>query len=298
MSWDIFISHSSEDKNDFVRPLANYLRSQRIRIWYDEFTIGIGDSLREKIDEGIRESKYGLVILSKSFIEKEWTRKELNGLFSKEIYTKEDILLPIWLDITPKEIFDYSPILSDKLSLLATKEEIKEIGDKIIERIKYDRISEKEIQDVLDKFNTNNEFDIKNRISEIEYRLEKLYNYENEIVAIETPNHLKDSENYEEIEKYFAPLYESIDRKYDFPLGIWYIRDFDEDEYYYIKDKIGDWVLGTMSYKEIDDFFFELDFMINIDMLYIFFGFANDSVKNSKINLRDKFYEIGTKNFA
>ena len=70
-SWDFFICHATEDKIDVVGPLAEMLRSRDFRVWYDRWEITIGDSLRRKIDEGLRESRYGIVILSPAFLRKE-----------------------------------------------------------------------------------------------------------------------------------------------------------------------------------------------------------------------------------
>ncbi|MCK9385933.1 MAG: DUF1883 domain-containing protein [Nevskia sp.] len=78
--YDVFISHASEDKEEIVRPLAQALRSEGLRVWYDEFELRIGDSLRRKIDKGLASSRFGLVVLSPSFIAKGWTNYELDGL--------------------------------------------------------------------------------------------------------------------------------------------------------------------------------------------------------------------------
>ena len=68
--WDAVISHASEDKDDFVRPLAQALNQLGVRIWYDEFARNIGDSLSRAVDKGLAESSYGIAIISPSFIEK------------------------------------------------------------------------------------------------------------------------------------------------------------------------------------------------------------------------------------
>ena len=52
MLHDVFICHASEDKDEFVRPLAEALKSHHLEVWYDEFTVDVGDSLREAIDRG------------------------------------------------------------------------------------------------------------------------------------------------------------------------------------------------------------------------------------------------------
>lgn len=69
IKYDAFISHASEDKG-IVRPIAENLRSKGFRVWFDEFELKIGDSLRKSIDQGLINSRYGVVILSKSFFEK------------------------------------------------------------------------------------------------------------------------------------------------------------------------------------------------------------------------------------
>ena len=60
MRYDVFICHASEDKDDFVRPLAELLQQQNISVWYDEFSLNVGDSLRQKIDEGLAHSLLAL----------------------------------------------------------------------------------------------------------------------------------------------------------------------------------------------------------------------------------------------
>src|SRR5690606_41724243 len=62
---DVFISHASEDKDEIVRPLAIALRNAGLSVWYDEFELKIGDSLRQKIDKGLSKSRFGIVVLSK-----------------------------------------------------------------------------------------------------------------------------------------------------------------------------------------------------------------------------------------
>lgn len=133
--YDVFISHASEDKDDIVRPLAEALREKELIVWYDEFELKIGDSLRRKIDKGLANSKFGIVVLSKSFIGKGWTNYELDGLVSRAV-TGEQILLPIWHKITKQEVIDYSPSLADKLARSTATHTIDEIASEIAELIK------------------------------------------------------------------------------------------------------------------------------------------------------------------
>ena len=114
--WDVFISHASEDKEAFVRDLANSLSSSGLRVWYDEFTLTIGDSLRRSIDHGLSNSRFGIVVLSESFFSKEWPQRELDGLVAMEISSGK-IILPIWHKVTKEDVTAFSPILADKLAV-------------------------------------------------------------------------------------------------------------------------------------------------------------------------------------
>lgn len=130
IGYDAFISHATEDKDDLVRPLAGMLKEYGFRIWYDEFELEIGDSLRESIDQGLVNSRYGIVILSEKFLDKNWTKYELNSLVAKEI-EGEKVILPIWHNVTKEQILKYSPMLADKLALTTESLSIHEIAKRL-----------------------------------------------------------------------------------------------------------------------------------------------------------------------
>lgn len=132
--YDVFISHASEDKTEVVRPLAHALRVEGLKVWYDEFEMKIGDSLRRKIDAGLRNSKFGIVVLSKDFIKKGWTNYELDGIITKSI-SGEQIVLPIWHNITKKEVVEYSPSLADKVARNTSSYTVEEMAKEIAEVI-------------------------------------------------------------------------------------------------------------------------------------------------------------------
>lgn len=83
--YDVFISHASEDRNEVIRPLAHALINEGLKVWHDEFELKIGDSLRRKIDKGLANSKFGIVVLSKDLIKKRWTNYELDGIITKAV---------------------------------------------------------------------------------------------------------------------------------------------------------------------------------------------------------------------
>ena len=132
--YDVFISHATEDKDTVVRPLAESLVSQGLKVWYDEFELRIGDSLRRKIDSAVARSRFGVVVVSHSFFAKNWPQYELDGLVTREM-TGEQVILPLWHEIAKQEVIDYSPSLADKVARSTsdfTIDEIaREIGDVI-----------------------------------------------------------------------------------------------------------------------------------------------------------------------
>jgi hypothetical protein len=127
--FDVFISHASEDKDEFVRPLAGTLTSMGLKVWFDEWTLTLGDSLLQKIDEGLGASDYGVVILSSNFFAKKWPRAELDGLYAREMMGRK-VILPIWHNVTREEVLNYSPILASKLAA-PTDEGVEAVANKI-----------------------------------------------------------------------------------------------------------------------------------------------------------------------
>lgn len=131
---DVFISHASEDKDAVVRPLAAALVAEGLDVWYDEFELRIGDSLRRKIDQGLANSRVGLVVLSHSFIAKGWTNYELDGIVTRSV-SGEQVLLPIWHNISKQEVVAYSPSLADKVARSTATHTVEEIAKEIAELI-------------------------------------------------------------------------------------------------------------------------------------------------------------------
>ncbi len=116
MVWDAFISHATEDKEAAARPIAEALKTHGLRIWFDEFTLRAGDSLRRSIDEGLKSSHFGVVILSPAFFQKHWPQSELDGLFSREVRGKK-VILPVWHNLGFEEVASYSPMLADRVAI-------------------------------------------------------------------------------------------------------------------------------------------------------------------------------------
>lgn len=134
VEFDLFISHASEDKDEFVRPLAETLENIGVKVWYDEFTLKVGDSLRRSIDQGLVRSRFGTVILSAAFCAKNWTQYELDSMVAREM-NGHKMILPIWHKITKDEVMNFSPALADKVALNTSLHSIEEIADELAEVI-------------------------------------------------------------------------------------------------------------------------------------------------------------------
>lgn len=136
--YDVFISHASEDKEQLVRPLAIALQNHGLTVWYDEFELRIGDSLRQNIDKGISNSRFGIVVLSSSFFHKGWTNYELDGLVTRSV-SGSQVLLPIWHNVSKDEVMGYSSSLADKVARSTSTHTTAEIAKEIADRIKNEK---------------------------------------------------------------------------------------------------------------------------------------------------------------
>lgn len=125
--FDVFLSHASEDK-PFVRELASALEERGITYWLDEIEIKIGDSLRAVIDKGLRNSRFGVVVLSKNFFAKKWPQLELDGLLAIEIERK--VILPVWHEVTLEEVREYSAILAGRFAA-RSEDGVQAVAEKI-----------------------------------------------------------------------------------------------------------------------------------------------------------------------
>lgn len=113
---DFFISHASEDKQDFVDGLVARARAAGLDVWYDRFELAWGDNLRQKIDSGLVSAYFGVVVLSADFFKKPWPQYELDGLVQKDMLGTGR-LLPIWHKVTVDEVARHAPSLAGRLAL-------------------------------------------------------------------------------------------------------------------------------------------------------------------------------------
>ncbi len=119
-AWDVFVSYASEDKETFARPLVQVLESRGLNVWFDENALKVGDSLRRSIDRSLSRSRYGIVVVSRAFLFKEWPQRELDGLVAREEDGRK-VVLPIWHEISATEVRQHSPTLADRLAIPSFK---------------------------------------------------------------------------------------------------------------------------------------------------------------------------------
>jgi serine/threonine-protein kinase len=130
----IFISHATEDKDAVARPIASALRDCGYEVWYDEYSLKLGDNLRREIDHGLASCTFGVVVLSKSFFAKEWPQKEMDALTCREASEGGKILLPVWHQVSSKEIARFSPMLAGRLGA-RTERGLENVVDAIKEAV-------------------------------------------------------------------------------------------------------------------------------------------------------------------
>lgn len=148
--YDLFISHASEDKDEIVRPMATILERLSVRVWYDEFSLQLGDSLTTSIDKGLRQSRYGLLVLSKAFLGKNWPDYEYRSLLTRQI-DGESVILPLWYGVTKEEVKAYSLFLTDIKGLAVTRDNMNVVIPAIVKVVRPDIWLEVRMRSVLRK---------------------------------------------------------------------------------------------------------------------------------------------------
>ncbi|MCB0034748.1 MAG: toll/interleukin-1 receptor domain-containing protein [Anaerolineales bacterium] len=124
--WKVFISHTPED-NDFVGELAHELEERQISVMDgQENIVNWGDSLIKAMEKGFQETAYGILVLSRDFLSKLWTKRELDGLVS----LGGNNLLTIWRNISKEEVARYSEALAEMRGISA-EEGVKNIAEAI-----------------------------------------------------------------------------------------------------------------------------------------------------------------------
>jgi TIR domain len=94
-----------------------------------------GTSLSSSIDHGLAVARFGVVILSPSFFQKNWPKYELAGLKARQL-NGQQVILPIWHNVSVSEVLQFSPPLADMLAYDSSKHSIEEIAEGILQTVR------------------------------------------------------------------------------------------------------------------------------------------------------------------
>ncbi len=130
-TWDVFLSHASEDK-PYVEELHRTLVAAGVQVWMDKAVLRWGDKLRSRIDDGLKRSRFVIVVLSKAFLGlKKWTEYELDSAFALETMNEKRVL-PLWHGISHDELKNYSAGLSDRLALDSSQRTPTDLANELL----------------------------------------------------------------------------------------------------------------------------------------------------------------------
>lgn len=279
----IFVSHASEDKADFVRPLAHALKRYGLKVWYDEFSLHPGNSLRRSIDKGLAECSTGVVVFSKAFFAKEWPQRELDALFTAEVAGRTQ-LLPIWYGISAADIAAISPLLADRIAIngdIGFEQVASQIADLVPSATK---ISGAALAQMIGYFRTYRFYEGEALFKGCQYRFLQIQAVNEEYMDIleQACEHLSDDEVGDglspEIEIFLSSECKRLLEKYRIPEDV-YLNYYDEPENEnnlgWWMDVIGQWASGTLSREDSLELIHELDEQLDLDYLYILLGIPN-----------------------
>jgi TIR domain len=286
----LFVSHASEDKADFVRPLAHALKNHGIKVWYDEFSLKMGDSLRRSIDRGLAECTAGIVVLSKSFFAKEWPQRELDALYSAEVSGRSRII-PVWYEIDHAMVASLSPLLADRLAIKST------VGVEVVAQMIADqfevppRQSGTELVEALTTLQTFGVFATEANFAGCKYRFLTMNAYKEEYQEIVdaavkhlTAEELEDFPS--ELDRHLDDEKQRLRRKYRLPDDIYLTSDepIREEHLASYCDAMGGWVSGTLSRDESVELVCDLDFA-ELDEYFILLNVPNFSISGAQRQL-------------
>jgi hypothetical protein len=112
---DVFLSDAGEDRA-FAEELAECLRGAGFNVWYDKFQPRVGDQLLARINEGLTNSRYGLLLISEAFLAKPWPGYEMDVLVRDQIEGRK-VLLPIWHGVDAETVRVHQPGLAGVVAL-------------------------------------------------------------------------------------------------------------------------------------------------------------------------------------
>jgi hypothetical protein len=286
----IFISHASEDKEAFVRPLAHALKSRGLQVWYDEFSLKLGDRLRRSIDRGLAECFAGVVVLSPSFFAKEWPQRELDALYAAEVAGRSRIL-PIWHEVDSAYIARISPLLADRRAALS-RNGVEQVAAEIAAEFPASAfLTGKELTAVLERFPSSARFAAEAWAAGCRYRflLTNAFKEEYCKVADNVFGSLAEAELEDlpaEMTRWLQQEQDRLRRKYGIPENVYLTSDEPVEEQYVdsFLEAIDSWAAGSLSLDDSAELLADLD-RAELDEYYILLGVPNFSFSSEQRDL-------------
>jgi TIR domain len=113
-----FIAHDSRDKKEIAEPIAIQLQKWMCPVWFDQYSLKVGDSLRESIEQGLKECSKCILVLTPNFLSNGgWTKREYDSIFTRELVERQRVILPVWHNVSAEDVYKYSPILADRVGV-------------------------------------------------------------------------------------------------------------------------------------------------------------------------------------
>lgn len=128
-----FLSFANEDK-PYATRLYQALKNQGLSIWYSGTQLKLGDGIADSVNQGLSNSRYGIVLLSPSYLGKKWPISELHALFAKYTAFGNKVILPIWHDLSYEEVLTKAPLIADKFAI-STDQELDTVVQAIIDAV-------------------------------------------------------------------------------------------------------------------------------------------------------------------
>ncbi len=133
--YDVFISYASEDEQ-ICQKISKALQVTGFSVWFAPLNLQVGDRLLDSINLGLNLSKTGILVLSQTYISKQWTNYELDVLHRQHI-ERDKRLIPLWHGIKKDELDKWNPGLSAIVGL-STNSDFKKMIMKIISKLSFD----------------------------------------------------------------------------------------------------------------------------------------------------------------
>jgi hypothetical protein len=302
MRWDLFICHASEDKTAFVEPLARALRDANFRVWYDSFELKPGDSIRRAIDEGLRESSAGVVVLSPRFFSKEWPQRELDALIGQQTGDAKR-LVPIWLDLGRAEISRRSPLLIDQMAIRA------ELGlDAVLAQLQTvieatGSVSTRTLDEAVSAFVESTDDSLRLLEARTITNFRRLLTYANaygdELNRLVDVNEaMEDDELADQSQAEMAAWQVRAMRRFEIPDRVYLsmYEEVDPRDSTDLESRLKRWSTGCLTSEASAELLYDLDDWLDFDWLYVFFGLPNFSVAPAqREQLQDAVIRIGSR---